>query len=312
MTVAVDGRGSDAHAPAGVPARAARAATGRLAGSGLPGTGAGRPAPPSTRASCSSTACGPSSSTTGCSRARRSSPGCETRAVSPYVEVSGGLDGYLSRASKSGRDNIGQARRRTARAERELGPVTFCAQSSDADALAWLVDRKREQYAATGARDHFAPADRRALLSLLLDTHEPGCEGIMSTLHFGDTLVAAHFGIRSRERAALVVPGRTTRRSRASHPAGSCCGSWRMAAPELGLERIDLGSGRRRVQAAGPHRRGRGVGGSGHEWRGASDGRHRARRAAVTAAKTSPVAPLLRRAVHARSADAGPAVPASP
>ena len=77
-------------------------------------------------------------------------PSVATRAASPYVEVGGGLDGYLARASKSGRDNIGQARRRTARAERELGPVTFHAQSSDLGALDWLVARKREQYAATG------------------------------------------------------------------------------------------------------------------------------------------------------------------
>ncbi len=63
----------------------------------------------------------------------------EERAASPFVEVSGGLDGYLARASKSGRDNIGQARRRTARAEREHGPVTFVAQSADAGVLAWLM-----------------------------------------------------------------------------------------------------------------------------------------------------------------------------
>ena len=98
-------------------------------------------------------------------------PWVETRAASPFVEVAGGLDGYLSRASKSGRDNIGQARRRTARAEREHGSVTFRAQSSDLEALAWLVDRKRAQYAATGARDYFAPEHRRTLLSLLLDTN---------------------------------------------------------------------------------------------------------------------------------------------
>jgi len=225
-------------------------------------------------------------------------PWVESRAASPYVEVTGGLDGYLSRASKSGRDNMGQARRRTARAERELGPVTFCAQSSDAEALAWLIDRKREQYAATGARDHFASEDRRALLSLLLDTHEPGCEGILSTLHFGDVLVAAHFGIRSQRALHWWFP--------VYDPAfANYATGWimlrelAMVAPELGFERIDLGRGddeyKRRARtgevevAAGatvgtPARR---VG-------------HKARRAAVTAAKASPLAPLLRRAVHSR------------
>jgi CelD/BcsL family acetyltransferase involved in cellulose biosynthesis len=225
-------------------------------------------------------------------------PWVETRAASPFVEVAGGLDGYLSRASKSGRDNIGQARRRTARAEREHGSVTFRAQSSDLEALAWLVDRKRAQYAATGARDYFAPEHRRTLLSLLLDTKEPGCEGIMSTLHFGDTLVAAHVGIRSRSVLHWWFP--------AYDPEfASFAPGWIMlrelaqAAPELGLERIDLGRGddeyKRRART-----------GEVEVAAGAVTGtavrrvRHRARRAAVTAAKNSPVAPLLRRAVHSQ------------
>jgi CelD/BcsL family acetyltransferase involved in cellulose biosynthesis len=224
-------------------------------------------------------------------------PWVETRAASPYVEVLGGVEGYLSRASKSGRDNIGQARRRTARAERELGPVTFRAQSTDADALAWLVDRKREQYAATGARDHFAVEDRRALLSVLLDTHEPGCEGIMSTLHFGETLVAAHFGIRSRSALHWWFP--------VYEPAfAGFAPGWIMlrelaiAAPGLGLERIDLGRGddeyKRRARTGEVEVAAGTVTNSAARRFG-----HEARRAAVDAAKASPLAPALRRAMHA-------------
>jgi CelD/BcsL family acetyltransferase involved in cellulose biosynthesis len=225
-------------------------------------------------------------------------PWIETRAASPYVEVAGGLDGYLARASKSGRDNMGQARRRTARAERELGPLTFRAESSDDQALAWLVDRKREQYAATGARDHFASGDRRALLSLLLDTHEPGCEGILSTVRFGETLVAAHFGIRTRSvlhwwfpvydpAYAALAPGWILLRELA------------LAAPELGLERIDLGRGddeyKRRARTGEVEVAAGSVMSSvGRRLR------HQARIAAVDAVKGSPLAPVLRRAAHAR------------
>ena len=121
----------------------------------------------------------------------------ESRAVSPYVDVTDGLEGYLARASRSGRDNFAQARRRTARAERDHGPVRFVAESTSTDALEWLVERKRAQYAATGARDYFAREERRILLARLLDSSAPGCSGILSTLHVGDALVAAHFGIRS-------------------------------------------------------------------------------------------------------------------
>lgn len=225
-------------------------------------------------------------------------PWVEARASSPYIEVSGGLEGYLSRASKSGKDNISQARRRTARAERELGPVTFRAQSSDAGALSWLVDRKRGQYAATGARDHFASADRRGLLSLLLETHEPGCEGMLSTLHFGDTLVAAHFGIRSRSALhwwfPVYDPGFAS-----FAPGWILLRELAMAAPELGFERIDLGRGddeyKRRARTGEVEVASGAIGGTAARRFG-----HRARRATVTAAKASPLAPLLRRAVHAQ------------
>ena len=224
-------------------------------------------------------------------------PWLETRAASPYVEVTDGLDGYLSRASKSGRDNISQARRRTARAERELGAVRFCAQSSDPEALAWLVDRKREQYAATGARDHFAPTDRRTLLSLLLETHEPGCEGILSTLHFGETLVAAHFGIRSRSALHWWFPVYDPAFAGYA-PGWILLRELAIVAPELGFERIDLGRGedeyKRRARTGEVEVAAGAVAGTATRRVG-----HKARRAAVTAAKASPLAPLLRRGVHA-------------
>ena len=63
-------------------------------------------------------------------------PWVESSRPSPYLDTTGGLDGYLGRASRSGKDNMGQARRRTAKAERDVGPVRFAADVVDEDALA--------------------------------------------------------------------------------------------------------------------------------------------------------------------------------
>jgi CelD/BcsL family acetyltransferase involved in cellulose biosynthesis len=223
-------------------------------------------------------------------------PWLDNTAASPYVEVSGGLDGYLSRASKSGRDNMGQARRRTARAEREFGQVTFCAESSDRKALAWLVDRKRGQYAATGARDYFEAAHRRALLSLLLETHEPGCGGMLSTLHFGESLVAAHFGIRSERVLHWWFPVYDPTFAGYS-PGWIMLRELAMRAPGLGLERIDLGRGddeyKRRARSGEVHVAAGLVTAS-----AARKALHKKRRATFAAAKGSPIAPMLRRALH--------------
>jgi CelD/BcsL family acetyltransferase involved in cellulose biosynthesis len=193
---------------------------------------------------------------------------------------------------------MSQARRRMARAERELGPVCFTAQSTDVDALAWLVARKREQYAATGARDHFAPEHRRTLLSILHDTHEAGCEGVLSTLHFGDTLVAGHFGIRSEQALHWWFPVYDPAFA-AFSPGWILLRELARVAPELGFTRIDLGRGddeyKRRARtgevevAAGLVTRS-----AAHRFA------HKAGRAAVDAAKMSPLAPPLRRAVRAQ------------
>ncbi len=75
---------------------------------------------------------------------------------SPYLDTTGGLDGYLARASRSGKDNMRQARRRAAKAERTQGPIRFAADVVDDAALARVIELKRAQYAATGARDYFA------------------------------------------------------------------------------------------------------------------------------------------------------------
>ena len=158
-------------------------------------------------------------------------PWVETRAASPYVEVSGGLDGYLSRASKSGRDNIGQARRRTARAERELGA---------GDVLCAVLGRRGTRLAggsqARAVRRHGSARPLR----------RPRTAARCSRCCWTPTSPAARgscrpctSGTRSWRRTSASGPGAcctggsrsTTRRSRASRPAGSCCGSWRWSRP---------------------------------------------------------------------------------
>ena len=169
-------------------------------------------------------------------------PWIESRRESPYVEVAGGMDGYLARASRSGKDNLGQARRKARKAEAAHGPITFVAESTDAGALDAVIALKRAQYAATGARDYFAVPERIALAHRLLGTRVDGFAGILSTVHVGPTLLAAHFGIRSGgvlhwwfpvydPQFATFAPGWILLRELIG------------AAPDLGVTRIDLGRG---------------------------------------------------------------------
>jgi CelD/BcsL family acetyltransferase involved in cellulose biosynthesis len=169
-------------------------------------------------------------------------PFAESSRPSPYLDVTGGLDGYLGRASRSGKDNMSQARRRTAKAERELGAVKFEADIVDEDALRQVIELKRAQYAATGARDYVADPDREALLTRLLHTRDPGFAGVLSTVYAGPHLLAAHFGIRSGRVLHWWFPVYDPAHS-ALAPGWVLLRELVAAAPALGIDRIDLGRG---------------------------------------------------------------------
>jgi CelD/BcsL family acetyltransferase involved in cellulose biosynthesis len=161
---------------------------------------------------------------------------------SPYLDTSGGLDGYLGRASRTGKDNMGQARRRAVKAERTHGPVRFAADVVDDAVLAQVIELKRAQYAATGSRDYFRQPDRIELMHRLLHTRDPAFAGILSTVHIGDHLVAAHFGIRSDHVLHWWFPVYDPAYAQLS-PGWILLRELVAATPGLGVLRIDLGRG---------------------------------------------------------------------
>ena len=175
-------------------------------------------------------------------------PWIESRRDSPYVDLSGGLDGYLGRASRSGKDNMGQARRKARKAEEAHGPITFVADSTDANALGALIALKRAQYAATGARDYFSAPERVALAHRLLETRVDGFAGVLSTVHVGPRLLAAHFGIRSGGVLHWWFPVYDPQFG-AFAPGWILLRELAVAAPSLGVTQTRPGPGRRRVQA---------------------------------------------------------------
>jgi len=223
-------------------------------------------------------------------------PWVESSRVSPYVDASGGLDGYLGRASRSGKDNIGQARRRAAKAERSHGTVRFAADVVDEAALAQVVELKRAQYAATGARDYFAEPDRHELLRRLLHTRDPEFGGVLSTLHAGPHLLAAHFGIRAGAVLHWWFPVYDPQFAGLA-PGWMLLRELLGAAPALGITRIDLGRGddeyKRRAKT------GETVVCQGVVTRStARMALRRARNSLMAAAKSSALAPGLRHAVR--------------
>jgi CelD/BcsL family acetyltransferase involved in cellulose biosynthesis len=164
------------------------------------------------------------------------------REPAPFIDATGGIEGFLTRATRTGKEKMSEARRGIAKATREIGPVRFEADSRDEQALAWVIAMKRAQYAATGAGDYFAQPQRVALLSRLLRTAEPGFAGMLSTVHVNDQLVAAHFGIRSGPVLHWWFPVYDPAFARIG-PGWILLRETLNAAPAAGITRIDLGRG---------------------------------------------------------------------
>jgi CelD/BcsL family acetyltransferase involved in cellulose biosynthesis len=219
------------------------------------------------------------------------------REPSTYVDVSGGIDGYMSRAGSTGKRRIRDAARLTRKAEREYGPVRVVVESTDSSVLDVLIALKRRQYQATGARDYFADSGHVELLHRLLAT-STGSEfgGLLSAVYAGEHLIAAHFGLRAGPVLHWWFPVYDPEFSRLD-PGWMQLRGVLEAAPEFGFERIDLGRGE------GEWKRWLGTG-----YQLVCQGavirnplRHRtasARRRFAQAAKSSPAAPALRSVVH--------------
>lgn len=164
------------------------------------------------------------------------------RQRSPYLDVSGGMDSYLSRASRSGRDKVAEARRLSRKAQRECGRVRFVAESSDDTLLDTVIALKRRQYSATGSADYFADVNHVALLHQLLATRDSDFRGMLCAVYAGPHLLAAHFGMRAGRILHWWFPVYDPRFSRLS-PGWLLLAAVIDAAADLGLERIDLGRG---------------------------------------------------------------------
>jgi|CXWL01.1.fsa_nt_gi CelD/BcsL family acetyltransferase involved in cellulose biosynthesis len=115
-------------------------------------------------------------------------PDFAIRARSQRVALDGGIDAYLAgqrNAGKSGR-KLKMHRRFL---QRDRGPLRFVAQSSDPAALAELLRWKADRFRG------FADWAGRTI-ELIHSRQDGELSGVLSALYAGDSLVAAHFGIR--------------------------------------------------------------------------------------------------------------------
>ncbi len=120
-----------------------------------------------------------------------------TPALSPVMDLSRGFAAYLTARRTCGIRRLGEIERKGRKLAREVGPLRFEAHTADRDVFETVLRLKSRQCRRTGVPDFFAQAWTRALAERIAATQQPHFSGCLSALYAGDTLVAAHLGMRS-------------------------------------------------------------------------------------------------------------------
>jgi CelD/BcsL family acetyltransferase involved in cellulose biosynthesis len=163
-------------------------------------------------------------------------------ASAPVIDLTEGFAAYWEnlrvKSPKFSRNLI----RRTNRLEREFDNLLFVMDSRDLAGLRTLMSWKSDQYRRTGWVDRFDRPWIVGLVDYLFSTHNEWFGGLLSLLYAGETLVAAHFGIRAGRVLAAWFPAYDTHFSSQSP---GLINYMRMAegATTIGVDLISLGKG---------------------------------------------------------------------
>jgi CelD/BcsL family acetyltransferase involved in cellulose biosynthesis len=135
--------------------------------------------------------------------------GLPSRAVaerSPAVDLRGGFDAFVREKRASSKSLFQSTARKRRNLERGHGPVRLAFDEPHHGLLDQVLTWKSNQYRRTGRRDRFADPSTRALVHHLLDVRDDTFAAPLTVLYAGDTLVAAHLGLRSRGTLAWWFP----------------------------------------------------------------------------------------------------------
>jgi CelD/BcsL family acetyltransferase involved in cellulose biosynthesis len=163
------------------------------------------------------------------------------------IDVAGGWDAYESAQRMVSSSVFQSTARKRRKLERDHGPVRLVMDESDHVRLEELLRWKSDQYRRTGRRDRFSDAGTRALVHDLLDVRERGFGAPLTVLRAGDTIVAAHLGLRSTTTLAWWFPVYNPGFGSYS-PGLLMCIELARAMTKVGLLLLDLGKGDERYK----------------------------------------------------------------
>jgi CelD/BcsL family acetyltransferase involved in cellulose biosynthesis len=161
---------------------------------------------------------------------------------SPIMELQQGYAGYLEQRKAAGAQRVSQMLRKARKFEREVGPLRFEANTRDPRVFKQVVEWKREQCLRTGVPDFLSWGWPTDLLEQVAAVDTPAFAGKLSVLWHEDTILAAHFGMRSSRVWHWWFPGYNDAYSEFS-PGGILLLRVAETAAADGMHYVDLGKG---------------------------------------------------------------------
>jgi CelD/BcsL family acetyltransferase involved in cellulose biosynthesis len=166
---------------------------------------------------------------------------------SPYIDISLGYEAYCRAMKAKGSDEIRRAAQKARKIERELGALRLVPRTSDERAFDSLIQWKLQQYHRTKATNFLAGKWKIELLERFARTDGELFSGMLTGLYAGDRLAAVHLGLRAGAVLHGWFPAYDPELAEYS-PGQVLWHKLIQAAPELGIRRIDLGSGDERYK----------------------------------------------------------------
>jgi len=160
---------------------------------------------------------------------------------SPYVDLSRGFDAWVAERKGAG-SKIDAIRYEIRKAERRLGPVRFELHTTDHRVFKALLEWKSQQLVETGARNLLWLPWVGRLLDRIRHAEGDGFAGVLSALYVGDTLAAAHLGMRTETVMHYWLPAYGKDLATLS-PGNILFLELVKACAARGVRRVDLGKG---------------------------------------------------------------------
>lgn len=164
------------------------------------------------------------------------------RSISPQMNLAQGYAAFVARKDAGWTKARREMRRRARKAEQEYGPIRFTFHDPDDALYRRHVAMKNALYQRAGTRFRLRSDWIGEVLAALRHHAEPEFAGVMTTLHAGERLLAAHFGLRTAQVWHWWFPSYDLAASRLG-PGISLVDHCAMAAPEHAIELIDFGRG---------------------------------------------------------------------